>query len=152
MHLKQRRRADYGHVSEYRTRWSDNDMYDHMNNSQYYFLMDSVVNAYLITHCSLDPPTSPLIGLVVHSHCNYFAPVGFPALIDLGLRVNKLGKSSVTYEIGVFERGVEEVKAVGEFVHVFVERESRRPRAQGMLEGMRAGLARLGVEKEKARL
>lgn len=127
-------------------------MYDHMNNSQYYFLMDSIVNAYLITHCDLDPPTSPLIGLVVHSHCNYFAPVGFPALIELGLRVNKLGKSSVRYEIGVFERGVEEVKAVGEFVHVFVDRENRRPRAQGMLEGMRAGLARLSVEKKKARL
>lgn len=118
-------------------------MYDHMNNSVYYFLMDSVVNAYLITECSLHPPTSPMIGLVVHSHCDYLAPVGFPALIDIGLRVNKLGKSSVTYEIGIFERGVEEVKAVGEFVHVFVDRESRRPRAEGMLLGMREGLKRL---------
>lgn len=136
-------------------------MYSHMNNSIYYFLMDSVVNAYLMTHCSLDPPTSPLIGLVVHSHCNYFSPVGFPALVDLGLRVNKLGKSSVTYEIGIFERGVDEVKAVGEFVHVFVEREGRKPRAEGMLEGMRKGLGRLLVDssdkgkaegKEKARL
>ncbi|KAG9528744.1 Thioesterase/thiol ester dehydrase-isomerase, partial [Aureobasidium melanogenum] len=126
--LKKRRLQDYGFHLEYRTRWSDNDMYDHMNNSVYYFLFDSIVNTYLMTHCKLDPPTSPLIGLVVHSHCDYLAPVGFPALVDLGLRVKKLGKSSVTYEIGVFERGVEEVKAVGEFVHVFVDRESRRPR------------------------
>lgn len=126
-------------------------MYDHMNNSVYYFLMDSVVNAYLMTDCSLDPPTSPMIGLVVHSHCNYLSPVGFPALIDICLRVNALGKSSVTYEIGVFEKGIEEVKAVGEFVHVFVDRESRRPRAEGMLTGMRDGLGRLLVNKEQNR-
>src|SRR5579862_3965997 len=84
---------------------------------------DSIVNAYLAEHCSLRPSASPQIGLVVHSSSDYFAPVGFPAVLDLGLRVNKLGTSSVTYEIGVFERGVEEVKAVGSFVHVFVDRE-----------------------------
>ena len=98
-------------------------------------------------HCSLSPPTSPLIGLVVHSHCDYLSPVSFPAVVNLGLRVLKLGKSSVTYEIGVFEG--EEVKAVGEFVHVFVEREGRRPRSEGMLEGMRTGLGRLVVEKAR---
>jgi len=86
----------------------------------------------------------------VHSHCDYFAPVGFPALVDLGLRVKKLGKSSVTYEVGVFERGVAEVKAVGEFVHVFVDRESRRPRADGMGEVMMKGLGALeGFAKAK---
>lgn len=88
-------------------------MYHHLNNSVYYYLFDSVVNTYLIKHCSLHPPTSPQIGLVVHSHCDYFAPTEFPAVVDLALRVSKLGKSSVTYEIGVFERGQEEVKAVG---------------------------------------
>jgi acyl-CoA thioester hydrolase len=121
-----------------------------MNNSIYYFLMDSVVNAYLMAYCSLDPPTSPMIGLVVHSHCNYLSPVGFPALVDIGLRVNKLGKSSVTYEIGVFEKGVEGAKAVGEFVHVFVDRESRRPRTEGMLHSMREGLGRLAVNGDKS--
>jgi len=121
----------------------DNDMYDHMNNSVYYFLFDSVVNTYLINHCKLHPPTSDQVGLVVHSHCDYLAPTGFPALIDMGLRVNKLGKSSVTYEIGVFERGTEEPKAVGEFIHVFVEREGMRPSASGMKEDMRKGLAAL---------
>ena len=105
-----------------------------------------------MTHCKLHPPTSPLIGLVVHSHCDYLAPVGFPALIDLGLRVVKLGKSSVTYEIGVFERGVDEVKAVGEFVHVFVDRESRRPRSQGMTETMRRELGALLPREDKAKL
>ncbi|GAB7347144.1 hypothetical protein MBLNU459_g3266t1 [Dothideomycetes sp. NU459] len=166
--LKNRQLKDYGFHLEYRTRWSDNDMYDHMNNSIYYFLyvpsthsygtntspsiipeFDSIVNTYLMTHCSLHPPTSPLIGLVVHSHCDYFSPLGFPAVADLGLRVKKLGKSSVTYEIGVFERGVDGVKAVGEFVHVFVDRESRRPRADGMSEGMRDGLGRLVVKDGK---
>ena len=142
-------------------------MYDHMNNSVYYFLyvfltsrssahtynsfysFDSIVNTYLMTHCKLDPPTSPLIGLVVHSQCDYLAPVGFPALVDLGLRVKKLGKSSVTYEIGVFERGIEEVKAVGEFVHVFVDRESRRPRAEGMTATMKEQLGSLVDTKAK---
>lgn len=96
-----------------------------------------------MTHCSLHPPSSPLIGLVVHSHCDYLAPVGFPAVVDLGLRVGKLGKSSVTYEIGVFEEGIDEVRAVGEFVHVFVDRETRKPRSDGMTDGMRNGLGSL---------
>ncbi|KAL2357643.1 HotDog domain-containing protein [Cryomyces antarcticus] len=122
-----------------------------MNNSVYYFLFDSVVNTYLINHCSLYPPSSSQIGLVVHSHCDYLAPVGFPAVVDLGLRVNKLGKSSVTYEIGVFERGVHEVKAVGNFIHVFVEREGRKPAMGGMAESLRTGLSALTV-REKAKL
>jgi acyl-CoA thioester hydrolase len=110
---------------------------------------DSVVNTYLIQHCSLHPPTSQHIGLVVHSHCDYLAPVEFPAVLDLALRVNKLGKSSVTYEIAVFERGQDEVKAVGEFVHVFVDRQSRRPGKNGMSHQLRAGLEELLTEKSK---
>jgi acyl-CoA thioester hydrolase len=130
---------------------SDNDMYHHMNNSIYYFLFDSVVNTYLIEHCALDPPTSPQVGLVVHSHCDYMAPTGFPAIVDLGLRVNKMGKSSVTYEIGVFERGTEEPKAVGEFIHVFVDREGMRPSKAGMKEDVKVGLSKLLVG-DKAKL
>jgi acyl-CoA thioester hydrolase len=125
---------------------SDNDMYHHLNNSIYYFLFDSVVNTYLIKQCALHPPTSDHIGLVVHSHCDYFAPVEFPAVVDLALRVNKLGKSSVTYEIGVFEQGQEDVKAVGEFVHVFVEREGRRPAKAGMSDDLKKGLQQLVVD------
>ncbi|KAB2581079.1 putative thioesterase family protein [Lasiodiplodia theobromae] len=151
--LKARRRSDYKFHLEYRTRWSDNDMYDHMNNSVYYFLFDSVVNTYLIQHCALHPPTSSQIGLVVHSHCDYFAPLGFPAVADLALRVNKLGKSSVTYEIGVFERGIEEVRAVGEFVHVFVDRDTRKPGTNGMSENLRQGLEKIIAEmRHKSRL
>lgn len=101
-----------------------------------------------MTHCGLHPPTSSLIGLMVHSHCDYFAPVGFPAIVDMGLRVKKLGKNSVTYEIGLFEKGIEEVKAVGELVHVFVERDERRPRKEGMGEERRKGLERLLVKQE----
>ncbi|KAL5119961.1 hypothetical protein ACEQ8H_002059 [Pleosporales sp. CAS-2024a] len=147
--LRRRKRGDYHFGLEYRTRWSDNDQYAHMNNSTYYFLFDSVVNAYLIQHCSLHPPSSPQIGLVVHSHCDYFSPVEFPAVVELALRVNKLGRSSVTYEIAVFERGQEDVKAVGEFVHVFVDRETRRPRASGMSDDLKRGLEKLTTEHAK---
>ena len=141
--LKKRGRSDYGFLLEYRTRWSDNDMYDHMNNSVYSFLFDSIVNAYLIEHCGRDPPSSDQIGLVVHSHCDFFGSVGFPAVVDLGLRVNKLGKSSVTYEIGVFERGHEDIRAVGGYTHVFVNRTTNRPSADGMSDEVRTGLAML---------
>ncbi|KAJ3559645.1 hypothetical protein NM688_g216 [Phlebia brevispora] len=91
---------------------SDNDQYAHINNSVYYHLFDSVVNTYLIKHCGLAPPDSPLIGLVVSSYCNFFSPLSFPAVLDLGLRVTKLGTSSVTYEVGVFEEGSDSVSAV----------------------------------------
>ena len=111
------------------------------------YRFDSVVNTYLIQHCLLHPPTSSQIGLVVHSHCDYLAPIEFPAIVDLALRVTKLGKSSVTYEIGVFERGQEEVKAVGGFIHVFVDRESRRPGKDGMNEDLKKGLQELMVAK-----
>ncbi|KAF2264736.1 Thioesterase/thiol ester dehydrase-isomerase [Lojkania enalia] len=147
--LKSRRRRDYKFHLEYRTRWSDNDMYHHLNNSIYYFLFDSVVNAYLIQHCSLHPPTSSQIGLVVHSHCDYFAPIEFPAIVDLALRVNKLGKSSVSYEIGVFERGQEAARAVGEFIHVFVDRDSRKPGTNGMPEKLKIGLNKIIADKAK---
>lgn len=144
--LKQRHQEDYGFHLEYRTRWSDNDMYDHMNNSVYSFLFDSIINSYLIEHCGLRPPTSPQIGLVVHSTSDYFGSVGFPSIVDLGLRVNKLGKSSVTYEVGVFERGKDDVRAVGGYTHVFVERETNRPAASGMSEDIRRGLEKLLVD------
>jgi acyl-CoA thioester hydrolase len=123
-------------------------MYSHMNNSLYYHLFDSIVNSYLIEQCSLKPSKSSSIGLVVHSHCDYFAPLGFPAVTEVGLRVNKLGRSSVTYEIGVFEQGVPDVRAVGEFVHVFVDREGMRPLKDGLSKDIRDGLRLLLTEPE----
>ena len=107
---------------------------------------DSIINAYLIQYCGLLPPTSEQVGLVVHSHCDFFGSVAFPTLVDLGLRVNKLGKSSVTYEIAVFERGADDVRAVGGFVHVFVDKGTNRPGAKGMSSEIRKGLERLLVK------
>src|SRR5579871_2901067 len=109
------------------SRWSDNDMYSHVNNTIYIHLFDTIVNTYLIKHCNLRPSTSLQIGIVVHSHCDYISPVSFPVVLDLGLRVRKVGRSSVVYEIGIFEEGNREVKAVGEFVHVFVDRGTMKP-------------------------
>jgi acyl-CoA thioester hydrolase len=108
---------------------------------------DSVVNTYLITHCGLHPPTSTQYGLVVHSHGDFFGSIAFPAVAELGLRVNKLGKSSVTYEVALFEKGVEEVRSVGELIHVFVDRETGRPAAAGMIDELRKGLEKLLVRE-----
>lgn len=124
-------------------------MYDHMNNSIYNFLYDSVVNTYLIEECGQHPPTSSQYGLVVHSHGDFFGSIAFPAVADLALRVNKLGNTSVTYEIGLFERGVEEVKSVGELIHVFVDRETGRPAASGMNANIKEGLKRILVTQSK---
>ncbi|KZP11611.1 thioesterase thiol ester dehydrase-isomerase [Athelia psychrophila] len=139
--LKARKRAEYAYFLSYRTRWSDNDQYSHMNNSIYYHLFDSIVNAYLIEHCGLAPPDSPLIGLVVSSFCQFFAPLAFPQVLDLGLRVTKLGKSSVTYEVGVFEEGKDTPAAVGGYTHVFVDNKSRKSASIG--DEARTGLEKL---------
>ena len=108
---------------------------------------DSIVNAYLIEYCGLQPTSSKQIGLVVHTHCDYFCSVGFPSVVDLGLRVNKLGQSSVTYEIGVFERGAEDVRAVGGLIHVFVDREENRPAADGMSGNVKRGFGKLLIHE-----
>ncbi|KAK4240231.1 HotDog domain-containing protein [Achaetomium macrosporum] len=150
--LKSRTRADYPYILEYRTRWSDNDMYDHMNNSIYNFLYDSVINTYLIEHCGLHPPSSPQYGMVVHSHNDYFASISFPACAELALRVNRIGKSSVTYEIALFEKGQDAVRSVGEFVQVFVDRETARPNANGIDPKLRLGLERILIKSRLSKL
>ncbi|KAL7277908.1 thioesterase [Trametes coccinea BRFM310] len=139
--LRRRERTDYPYFLSYRTRWIDNDQYAHINNSVYYHLFDSVVNTYLIKHAHLSPTTSPLIGLVVSSFCHFFSPLSFPAVLDLGLRVTKLGSSSVTYEVAVFEEGTQQPSAVGGYTHVFVDRETRKSAPIGL--DTRASLARL---------
>lgn len=131
---------------------TDNDVYGHVNNSIYHHFFDSIVNTYLATHCGHSPTSSPTVGLVVHSHCDYFAPVAFPAVLDICMRVRKLGQSSVTYETAVFERGSEDVKAVGELVHVFVERMERKALAEGMEVSVRRGLEKLTEGAQKAKL
>jgi acyl-CoA thioester hydrolase len=120
-------RADYPHFLSIGTRWSDNDLYGHVNNVVYYSYFDTVVNEYLIRHGALDLNAGKTIGLVVETHCSYFASLAFPERIDAGLRVARLGSTSVHYEVGIFSAGSEQPAAQGHFVHVYVDRESRRP-------------------------
>lgn len=100
-------------------------------------------------HCGRQPSSSEQYGLVVHSHGDFFGSIAFPAVADLALRVNKLGKSSVTYEIALFERGVEEVKSVGELTHVFIDRGTGRPAVQGMQSDIKEGLEEILVQNSK---
>jgi acyl-CoA thioester hydrolase len=120
-------RAAYRHFSSISTRWMDNDAYGHINNVVYYSYFDTVVNRYLIEAGVLDVERSPVIGLVVETHCNYFASLAFPQTVDAGLRVARLGSSSVRYEIGLFGAGEATSAACGHFVHVYVDRATRRP-------------------------
>ena len=120
-------RAAYRHFLPISTRWSDNDAYGHLNNVVFYSYFDTVVNEYLITRGVLDIDTSPVIGLVVETACNYFASAAFPEKLEAGLRVGRLGNSSVRYEIALFREGNDTAIAQGHFVHVYVGRETRRP-------------------------
>jgi acyl-CoA thioester hydrolase len=119
-------RADYLHHLRIPTRWMDNDVYGHVNNVVYYAYFDTVINNWLIAEGGLDIASGEEIGLCVESQCQYLAPASYPEVLEAGLRVGKLGRSSVRYEIGIFRAGVEAPIAVGHFVHVFVERASRR--------------------------
>jgi len=109
------------------TRWMDNDVYGHVNNVVYYSWFDTAVNAYLIEQGVLDIHQGQTIGLVVETQCNYFAPLAFPQAIEAGIRVARLGNSSVRYEVGLFAQGEPLTAAKGHFVHVYVDRLSRRP-------------------------
>ncbi len=109
------------------TRWSDNDAYGHVNNAIFYQWFDSAVNAWLIEQGMLDIIRGDPIALVVETRCRYFAPLAYPQDVEVGLAVAKLGRSSIHYRIGVFGAGEERVAAQGEFVHVVVDRMSRRP-------------------------
>ena len=109
------------------TRWADNDIYGHVNNVAYYGWFDTAVNALLIERGALDIQHGQTVGLVVETHCNYFAPLAFPQTVEIGIRVAHAGTSSVRYEIGVFAEDAREAAAQGHFVHVYVDRETRRP-------------------------
>lgn len=120
-------RAAYAHLSSITTRWMDNDVYGHVNNVTYYSYFDTVVNRYLIEAGVLDIHHGEVIGLVIETHCNYFAPLAFPRNVDAGIRVAHIGQSSVRYEIGLFDDGAAQTAATGHFVHVYVDRLTRRP-------------------------
>ena len=121
------RLADYPHQREITTRWMDNDAYGHVNNVVYYSYFDTVVNSYLIEQGALDIATSPVVGFVVETGCRYFAPLAYPDPVSVGLRVAHLGRSSVRYEIALFGEGSATAAAQGHFVHVYVDRATRKP-------------------------
>ena len=108
------------------TRWKDNDVYGHVNNVEYYSYFDTVINTYLIREGGLDIHHGPTIGLCAESHCKFLGELVFPETIEAGLRVEHLGNSSVRYGIGLFRQGHETPAAEGWFVHVFVDRGTRR--------------------------
>ena len=134
-------RADFRYFLEIPTRWMDNDVYGHVNNVVYYSWFDTVINRYLIAEGGLDIGSGNVIGVCVESQCRYLQSVTYPESVDAGLRVGKLGRSSVRYEVGIF-RG-EQLSAIGHFVHVFVDRGTRKPVA--VPAGLRAALEKLRV-------
>jgi acyl-CoA thioester hydrolase len=117
----------FAHFAGITTRWIDNDAYGHINNVVYYEFFDTVVNGYLLAQGVLDIADGPVIGLVVETKCNYFRPIAFPDGIRAGLRVAKLGTSSVTYDVGIFRGDEDLASAQGHFVHVYVDRATNKP-------------------------
>ena len=120
-------RARYPHFLTIPTRWMDNDIYGHVNNVVYYSYFDTVINAYLIGPGGLDIHGGTVVGVCAESSCRYRAGFAFPEPVEAGLRVGRLGRSSVRYEIGLFKAGEDEAAAEGHFVHVFVDREAMTP-------------------------
>lgn len=120
-------RAAYAAYREITTRWMDNDAYGHVNNVVYYSYFDTAVNQHLIEAGCLDIASSPVVGLVVESRCQYFSSIAFPDRVVAGVRVARLGTSSVRYEIGLFRNEADTASAQGQFVHVYVDRDTNRP-------------------------
>jgi acyl-CoA thioester hydrolase len=120
-------RAAFARFVPFATRWSDNDAYGHLNNVVYYALFDSAVNAILIEAGLLDPAASPVIGLVVESSCRFYSSLTYPEPAEVGVAVERLGRSSVSYRLAVFKAGAAEAAAAGGYTHVYVERATNRP-------------------------
>lgn len=134
-------RDDYKVFYPITTRWSDNDIYGHVNNVTYYSYFDTAANRYLIEEGGLDISDGSIVGYVVNSGCEYHAPITYPEAIEAGVRVDRLGNSSVQYGIAIFREGEDLAAAHGHFVHVFVDREADRSVAIPV--GLRAALERL---------
>jgi acyl-CoA thioester hydrolase len=120
-------RAAYAAFCPITTRWMDNDVYGHVNNVVYYSFFDTAVNGLLVNAGVLDIRQGEVIGLVVETQCNYFAPIAFPQAVSAGVRVAQLGRSSVRYEIGLYAGDAAASAAAGHFIHVYVDRATRRP-------------------------
>lgn len=135
------RRDSYKSFLAIPTRWMDNDVYGHVNNVIYYSYFDTAVNEHLVRAAALDIRAAPEIGIVVETSCRFHKPLSFPEVLEAGLRVAKLGNSSVTYEIGLFRQGDDDPAATGHFVHVWVDRATGRPTR--VPSGVRAALSPL---------
>lgn len=140
-------RAGFRHFLAIPTRWLDNDAYGHVNNVAYYSYFDTVVNEHLIRAGGLDIANDPVVGYVVETSCRYAKPLSFPETLDAGIRVVRLGATSVIYEIGIFRLGDDEPAATGRFVHVWVDRATDRPAP--IPAKIRAALAPLVVEAQE---
>ena len=127
MRMKPTSRQDYAYFEQMTTRWRDNDVYGHMNNVVFYEYVDTVVNSWLIKTNSLVIPSGPIIGLVVETKCTYFSEIGFPGVLTTGLKVNRIGESSVQYEVGLFSGQEEKTAARILFTHVCVDSNSKKP-------------------------
>ena len=119
-------RAQYNFLFPIQTRWADNDIYGHVNNVTYYSYFDTAANALLIQHAAFDIHNSPIIGLVVNSSCNFLEELTYPEIIEVGVAISKIGNSSLTYDLAIFKQGQQNASAQGQFVHVFVERETKK--------------------------
>ena len=141
-----RERSHYRAWRPIATRWMDNDVYGHVNNVVYYSFFDTAVNAWLVEKGLLDIERGPVIGLVVETGCTYARPVAFPQEVQAGIAVSRIGNSSVRYDIGLFVQGNSEPAAQGFFVHVYVDRESRRPKL--LTDKWKEALAEIALNEE----
>lgn len=119
-------RAEYSFLFPIQTRWADNDIYGHVNNVTYYSYFDTAANALLIQKTGFDIHHSPIIGLVVNSSCHFLAELTYPEIIEVGVAIANIGNSSLTYDLAIFKQGQQQASAQGQFVHVFVERETKK--------------------------
>ena len=127
MKKKPSNRSEYNYFTSLGTRWNDNDIYGHMNNVIYYELFDTAVNKWLLTNDLLNIQNGKNIGLIVKSGCNFFSSFAYPEDIDAGIRVTKIGNSSVRYEVGLFRKNQQLSSADGFFIHVYVDRQTNKP-------------------------
>jgi acyl-CoA thioester hydrolase len=136
-------RGDFRLFRAIPTRWMDNDVFGHVNNVVYYSWFDTAVNAWLVEQGHLDIAGSAIVGLVVETGCTYFESVAFPETVEVGIAVERLGRSSVTYRIGIFREGAEQTAAQGRFTHVYVERAAQKP--VPIPDGLRAAMTGIAV-------
>jgi acyl-CoA thioester hydrolase len=149
---RKRTRADYFYHRTYRLRWSDNDVFGHVNNPYYGVLADSIINEYMIKECGYRTSNHPQAAIIANTYFDYFGSLSYPDVVECGLRVVKLGKTSVMYEVGVFKEGDEAVRAVGGSTHIWVEQKPGwlgRPLKEGMPEEMRRGYEKVMGEEAR---